>query len=287
MFVINGRKRDLGDGFTVSRLLPVAQRRLIGPFVFFDHMGPIGFAPGNGIDVRPHPHIGLATVTYLFAGSIMHRDNLGSVQRIEPGDVNWMVAGRGIVHSERTDASERKAGQRLHGVQSWVALPLAEEETAPGFVHIAAKDLPVRDQDGVFLRVIAGHAFGLKAPVPVLSPTLYLDLDFREGGTLALSDEHAERAIFIAEGSLEINGMVMEADTMVVFDQGEPVVLTARDPTRALALGGATLDGGPRHIEWNFVSSRKERIETAKADWRAQRFGPVPGESDFIPLPGG
>ena len=233
MVVISGRKRDLGDGFMVSRLLPVTQRRLIGPFAFFDHMGPVDFARGQGLDVRPHPHIGLATVTYLFAGAILHRDSLGSVQRIEPGDVNWMVAGRGIVHSERTDQAEREAGQRLHGIQSWVALPLAEEETAPSFVHVAGKDLPERETDGVRLRVIAGNAFGLTAPVPVLSPTLYLDLDFRSGGTIVLPDEHAERAVFIASGTLAINGATHGADTMVVFDPRERAVLTADAPARA------------------------------------------------------
>lgn len=286
MFVINGRKRDLGDGFTVSRMLPVAQRRLVGPFIFFDHMGPIDFAPGNGVDVRPHPHIGLATVTYLFAGSILHRDSLGSVQAIEPGDVNWMVAGRGIVHSERTDPRQRAIGQRLHGVQSWVALPLSEEERAPSFDHFPASALPTTEKDGVVVRVIAGQAFGLSSPVPVFSPTLYLDLDLRAGGDIALPDDYAERAVFIAEGALQIGGEVHGPDTMVAFDAGERAMLSARQKTRALALGGAPLDGGARYIDWNFVSSAQERIERAKADWRAQRFPPVPGESDFIPLPG-
>jgi redox-sensitive bicupin YhaK (pirin superfamily) len=284
MLVIKGRDRDIG-GFSVSRLLPVAQRRLVGPFIFFDHMGPVDLAPGHGVDVLPHPHIGLATVTYLFSGSMLHRDSLGSVQAIQPGDVNWMVAGRGIVHSERSGAEARKAGQRLHGVQSWVALPLAEEERAPSFDHFAAAQLPRREESGVTLRVIAGHAYGLAAPVPVFAPMFYLDLDFSAGGSIVLPDDYAERAIFIATGELAIGGVVHQAGTMVVLETDDDATVTAGQGARALALGGAPLDGGPRHIEWNFVSSVKARIEQAKADWRDGRFPPVPNETGFVPLP--
>ncbi len=284
MFVIEGRTRELG-GFSVSRLLPVAQRRLVGPFIFFDHLGPVDFAPGLGIDVPPHPHIGLATVTYLFSGSLLHRDSLGSVQAIRPGEVNWMVAGRGIAHSERTAAAERAAGQRLHGVQSWVALPLDEEERAPSFDHFAATQLPRREENGVMLRVIAGRAYGLTAPVPVYVPMFYLDLEFGAGGRIALPDDHAERAIFVAEGALRIGGDVVDAGTMVVLDAGEDATVTADRGARAVALGGAPLDGGPRHIEWNFVSSSKRRIAQAKLDWREGRFSLVPGETEFVPLP--
>jgi redox-sensitive bicupin YhaK (pirin superfamily) len=282
--VIKGRDRDLG-GFSVNRLLPVAQRRLVGPFVFFDHMGPVDFAPAHGIDVLPHPHIGLATVTYLFAGSLLHRDSLGSVETIEPGDVNWMVAGSGIVHSERTSAEARITGQRLHGVQSWVALPLPEEERRPSFDHFAAMQLPRGEEHGVTLCVIAGRAYGLAAPVPVFSPMFYVDLDFRAGSSIALPDNYTERAIFVAAGELTIGGAVHQAGTMVVLEANENATVTARQGARALALGGAPLDGGPRHIEWNFVSSSKARIEQAKAEWREGRFPPVPNETGFVPLP--
>ena len=284
MLVITGRSRDIG-GFNVSRLLPVAQRRLVGPFIFFDHMGPVDFAPGQGLDVLSHPHIGLATVTYLFAGSILHRDSIGSVQTIRPGDVNWMVAGRGIVHSERTDAEARRAGERLHGVQSWVALPRLEEERAPSFEHFDGSRLPRREENGVALRLIAGTAYGMTAPVSVFSPMFYLDLAFRAGARLALPADHAERAIFIAAGELVIGGAVHRAGTMVALEQNDDATVTASQEARALALGGAPLDGGSRHIEWNFVSSSKARIEEAKADWRAGRFPPVPGETGFVPLP--
>jgi hypothetical protein len=284
MLVIKGRDRDIG-GFTVSRLLPTAQRRLVGPFIFFDHMGPVDFAPRQGVDILPHPHIGLATVTYLFAGSILHRDSLGSVQTIQSGDVNWMVAGRGIVHSERTEPEARVTGHRLHGVQSWVALPIGEEERAPSFDHVAAARLPRRDMDGVALRLIAGEAFGLRSPVPVFSAMFYLDLEFRAGGRITLPEDYRERALFIAEGEIEIGRAVHRAGSMVVVEAEDDATLTARGSARALALGGSPLEGGPRHIEWNFVSSSKARIEQAKADWRAMRFPSVPGEVGFVPLP--
>lgn len=285
MLVIKGRERNVGS-FNVSRLLPVAQRRLVGPFIFFDHMGPIEFAPGQGVDVPPHPHIGLATVTYLFAGSILHRDSLGSVEMIEPGDVNWMVAGRGIVHSERTDASRRATAHRLHGVQSWVALPLHDEERAPSFDHFAAAQLPRQEENGVALRLVAGRAYGMTAPVPVFSPMFYLDFAFRAGGRIALPRDYAERAIFIAAGELVVGGAVHPAGDMVALEPDEDATVTATQDARALALGGAPLDGGARHIEWNFVSSSRARIEQAKADWRDGRFPAVPNETGFVPLLG-
>jgi redox-sensitive bicupin YhaK (pirin superfamily) len=278
------RLHDLGDGFVVRRLLPFRLRRQIGPFVFFDHFGPVELAAGRGMDVRPHPHIGLATVTYLYEGAIRHRDSLGSDQAIRPGDVNWMTAGRGIVHSERTPAPERAAGHRLHGVQTWLALPLASEDAEPAFHHHAAPSLPEAERDGARLRVIAGRAFGMESPVRVYSPTLYVDVRFDAGGRLAIDGEHAERAIYPIDGEIALAGAPLEAGTMHVLAPGVTVELVARTPARMLLCGGAPLDG-ERLLWWNFVASSAERIERAKAGWAAQRFGEVPGESEFIPLP--
>lgn len=283
--VIEPRTRDLG-GFAVRRVLPYAKRRMVGPFVFFDHMGPAEFAPGQGIDVRPHPHIGLATVTYLFEGGIMHRDSLGCEQPIRPGAVNWMTAGRGIVHSERSGAAERAGLSRLHGIQSWVALPMEHEEAAPAFHHHPADTLPVIETDGARMRLIAGTAFGRTAPVATFSPTFYLDVMAQSGAVFTLPEEHAERALYIVEGSLEIAGARVAAGRMVVFEPGAAVTATATAASRVMLLGGAPLDG-PRHIWWNFVASSKERIEQAKADWRGGRFARVPGETESIPLPEG
>ena len=279
--VIEGKTRDLG-GFEVRRVLPSAKRRLVGPFIFFDEMGPADFAPGQGIDVRPHPHIGLATVTYLFEGEIMHRDSLGFVQPIRPGAVNWMTAGRGIVHSERTDPERKAKGARLHGIQAWVALPRDHEETAPGFTHHPADTLPVIEQEGVTLHLIAGSAYGATAPVTVLSEMFYLEAKLAAGATLALPD-HAERAIYVVEGQLEVAGESFGPGQMVVFEPG-PVRIAAGAASRVMLLGGAPIEG-QRHIWWNFVSTSPERIEQAKADWKAGRFEAVPGETDFIPLP--
>jgi redox-sensitive bicupin YhaK (pirin superfamily) len=284
MIAIHGNPHDLGDGFTVSRVLPQAVRRAVGPFVFFDYFGPAAFAPGKGIDVRPHPHIGLATITYLFEGSQIHRDNLGSVQTIAPGDVNWMTAGRGIVHSERTGPETRAAGHRMHGIQSWVGLPRADEECAPSFQNVPAADLPTLSRDGVKLRLVAGQAFGLKAPVKVFSGIFYADAQFEAGGSLAMTDEHRERAIFVVEGILDVNGTPHSRGAMVLLEPEDRAVLSAKAPARAMLLGGAPLDG-PRHMWWNFVSSSKERIEQAKADWKQGRMAPIPGETEFIPLP--
>ena len=275
--------RDLG-GLVVRRLLPAHPTRSLGPFVFFDHFGPVDFAPGAGIDVRPHPHIGLATVTYLFAGAIVHRDSLGTVQRIEPGDVNWMTAGRGIVHSERSDPRERAGGSAMHGLQTWVALPRAHEEAPPGFVHVERARLPVHEAAGVRGVIVAGHAFGLEAPVPTFSDTLYVALELAEGARLAIPAEHAERGVYAIEGELALDGQPLPVHHLAVLPAGHASLLTAQSSARAMLVGGAPLDG-ERIIWWNFVSSSRERIVAAQEDWRAQRFGSVPGETEFIPLP--
>jgi redox-sensitive bicupin YhaK (pirin superfamily) len=257
---------------------------MVGSFLFFDHMGPADFAPGSGIDVRPHPHIGIATVTYLFEGALLHRDSLGCVQEIEPGAVNWMTAGRGIVHSERTGEALRAAGHRIHGIQSWLALPRDEEECEPSFRHYDAAALPDFARDDARLRIVAGDAFGHRSPVAVLSPTLYVDARLPAGGILDLPPEHEERAIYVAGGRLALDGMVVEAGQMAVLAPGRTVRAAASEDTRAMLVGGAPADG-PRHLWWNLVSSSPERIERAKADWAAGRFPKVPGETEFIPLP--
>lgn len=278
------RMRDLGDGFAVRRVLPVAERRMVGPFVFFDQFGPVELAAGRGLDVRPHPHIGLATVTYLFAGGIVHRDSLGFVQPIAPGDVNWMTAGRGIVHSERTDSESRRRPQRLEGIQIWVALPQRHEETAPAFTHYPAATLPLIEGEGKSVRVVAGALFGQRSPVQTLSELFYAAATLTPGATLALDAEHPERAVYVLDGAIEIDGRAFTPGRMLVFAPGRPVAIRATSASRLLLLGGEPLDG-PRHIWWNFVSSRQERIEQAKADWKQGRFAPVPGETEFIPLP--
>ena len=285
MIVLEGNPHDLGDGFVVNRILPQPRRRTIGPFVFFDYFGPADFAPGKGIDVRPHPHIGLATVTYLFEGSQMHRDSLGTVQTIVPGDVNWMTSGRGIVHSERTGAEVRAKGHRMHGIQSWVGLPKSDEDAAPSFQNVAACDLPSLSRGGVELRLVAGHAFGLTAPVRTFSPIFYADARFSAGAKLRMTDEHEERAVLVVEGEVALNGARHGTGAMVLLDAGEDVTLSADAPARAMLLGGAPLDG-PRHVWWNFVASSRERIDDAKARWLAMAFGTIPGDDkEFIPLP--
>jgi redox-sensitive bicupin YhaK (pirin superfamily) len=276
--------RDLGDGFQVRRTLPSARRRLVGPFAFLDQMGPVAFREGQALDVRPHPHIGLATVTYLFEGEILHRDSLGTVKTIEPGAVNWMTAGRGIVHSERTPPERRRAGEKLYGLQAWVALPKAREETHPDFVHVPADRLPVLEERGMRARLIVGTLAGVSAPVAVFSPMFYADVVLTEGASFALDDEHAERAAYLVEGNVTVAGSDHAPGRLLIFPPSGTVVLNASTAARLMVLGGATMDG-PRHIWWNFVSSSQERIEQAKAEWRAQRFAPVPGESEFIPLP--
>jgi len=290
MIPIIGKRHDLGDGFIVSRILPQVARRSIGPFVFFDYFGPVVFPPGKGVDVRPHPHIGLATVTYLFDGAQMHRDTLGSVQEIKPGEVNWMTAGRGIAHSERTGEELRARGHRLHGIQTWVGLPQKDQEAEPAFQHFAASELPERDDKGVRLRMVTGEAFGLASPVQVFSPIFYAEAQFEPGGSFTVTPEHDERAIFIVEGELQIGGGDQGVEThgegaMLSVEKGETVTLFGNSEARVMLLGGAPLDG-PRHIWWNFVSSSRDRIEQAKADWRDGKFGTIPGDDkEFIPLP--
>jgi redox-sensitive bicupin YhaK (pirin superfamily) len=277
--------KDLG-GFRVRRALPSIKRRMVGPFIFLDHMGPARFEPDEGMDVRPHPHIGLATVTYLVEGSIFHRDTLGSAQDIVPGDINWMTAGRGIAHSERSSPESRKQARQMQGIQSWVALPKAMEEAEPGFFHHPAATLPVLTDAGVHLRVIAGTAYGETSPVRVFSQTLYVDAQLRAGASLPLPVEHAERSIYLLSGEIEIAGEVFGPFRLLIFRPEDQITIRARTDSRFIMAGGEPLDG-PRHIWWNFVSSSKERIEQAKADWAAGRFGIVPhDEAEFIPLPG-
>jgi len=286
MIPITGKPHDLGDGFFITRLLPQIARRSIGPFVFFDYFGPVEFPPGRGLDVRPHPHIGLATVTYLFDGSMMHRDTLGSALEIKPGDVNWMTAGRGIAHSERTGDAVRAAGHRMHGIQSWVGLPRGDEEAPPAFQHFGAADLPQREDQGVTLILIVGEAFGLKSPVKTFSPIFYADAHFDAGGALHYGAEHEERALFVIEGEVQSSDTEVHGPgAMLMLEPGEEVTLYADAPARVMLLGGAPLDG-ERHIWWNFVSSSKDRIERAKQEWKDGKFGLIPGDDkEFIPLP--
>ncbi len=281
--VIEPRDRDLG-GFSVRRVLPAAKTRTVGPFIFFDHMGPAQFPRGEGVNVRPHPHIGLATVTYLFEGEILHRDSLGFEQPIRPGDVNWMTAGRGIVHSERTSPEVSATDHRLHGIQSWVALPIADEETQPSFFHHPGDSLPEFTQGAATLRLIAGSAYGHSAPVKTYSKMFYIDAPIPAGASLKLPDDHEERAIYIVDGAVTLAGDTYTTGNMVVVEPGATISVEAIDASRTMLLGGEPLDGR-RHIWWNFVSSSKERIEQAKDDWENGRFDTVPGDSEFIPLP--
>jgi redox-sensitive bicupin YhaK (pirin superfamily) len=275
--------RDLGDGFKVRRALPSARRRMVGPFVFLDEMGPAQLPPGEGLDVRPHPHIGLATVTYLFEGEILHRDSLGVRQPIRPGDVNWMVAGRGIVHSERTPQELRPAGPRAWGLQAWVALPEEDEECAPSFKHHPNKDLPLESAGGVRVCLIAGAFRGLRSPVETQSPLFYADVQLAAGAQLAIAPDYEERACYILEGNVAIDGRSFDRGRLLVLRPAAQVVIQAASTARLMLLGGEPL--GPRHIWWNFVSSSRERIEVAKEDWKTGRFGGVPGDPEFIPLP--
>jgi redox-sensitive bicupin YhaK (pirin superfamily) len=281
--VIVPRSVDLG-GFEVRRALPHAKRRMVGPFIFFDHFGPAEFRAGHGIDVRPHPHIGLATVTFLFDGEIVHRDSLGTFVPIRPGEVNWMTAGRGIVHSERTAPDHRVDGEPLHGLQCWVAMPAGDEEIAPTFAHHGQADLPIVTEDGKSVRIVAGDLFGQHSPVPTLSETLFADATLTAGATLPFDPDTEERALYVIAGEINIAGDRFTAGRLLVFRPGDRITVTAMSDARIVLLGGAAMDG-PRHIWWNFVSSRKERIEQAKADWKLGRFDTVPGETEFIPLP--
>jgi redox-sensitive bicupin YhaK (pirin superfamily) len=282
--VIVPRARDLG-GFQVRRALPSDKKQMIGPFIFFDQMGPSEFLLGSGMDVRPHPHIGLSTVTYLFNGEIMHRDSLGTELPIRPGELNWMTAGRGIVHSERTPPSLRTAGSSLFGIQSWVALSAKDEETMPGFVHYDAAAMPVLDGDGKTVRIIAGSILGESSPVQTSSPMFYADAVLAAGASLPLDPDYDERGIYTVSGEIDIAGDVFGPGQLLVFRPGDRITIKARTDARFMLLGGEPMDG-PRFIWWNFVSSRKDRIEQAKADWKAARFDTVPGdEAEFIPLP--
>lgn len=281
--IVEPRARDLG-GFEVGRLLPAAACRAVGPFVFLDRFGPATLGPDAVLDVAPHPHIGLATLTYLFDGEILHRDSLGSVQPIRPGSVNWMVAGRGVVHSERTPPALREVESGLFGLQSWVALPRKDEEVAPDFQHVPAEALPEAICGDVAARLVAGTLSGRSSPVRTLSPLFYADASLAAGETLILDDEHEERAAAIAVGCVEIAGQPVAAGQVAAFAAGGRAAMTAREPSRVVVFGGAPLDGR-RHLWWNFVSTSRERIEQAKADWRAGRFSAVPGDDDRIPLP--
>ncbi|MBC00113.1 MAG: hypothetical protein CML67_11305 [Rhodobacteraceae bacterium] len=283
--IIVPRARDLGD-FEVRRALPSPKRQMIGPFIFFDQMGPAEFLHTGGIDVRPHPHIGLATVTYLFEGEIHHRDSLGSDLPIRPGELNWMTAGSGIVHSEREDPEQKARARKLFGIQSWVALPKHAEETVPAFEHVGKSDLPVLTDQGATVRVIAGEIYGARSPVKTASETIYADVTLEDGRRLPVDATHEERAIYTVGGTIEISGDTFEEGQLLVFKPGDAITVTARGPARFLILGGEPMDG-PRHIWWNFVSSSKERIDQAKEDWKQMRFDTVPGDAEeFIPLPG-
>jgi redox-sensitive bicupin YhaK (pirin superfamily) len=277
-------RRELSPGFFVRRALPVATRRTVGPFVFFDHFGPVEMPRAEAGDVRPHPHIGLATVTWLFEGEIVHRDSVGSLQPIRPGEVNWMVAGRGIVHSERAPEGKRGAPARSHGLQVWVALPRANEDDAPSFVHLPAADVPVFEAPGARLAIVAGDAWGLRSPVPVASRTLYAVGTLAAGATLAMPADHAERALYVIEGTVALDGTPVAAGTLATVEPGAPAVMGTAADARIAVFGGAPLDG-PRFVWWNFVASERERIEAAKARWRKDRFEPIEGETERIPLP--
>ena len=287
--VIGSRQRDLG-GFVVRRVLPAEGRQMVGPFIFFDHMGPTQFAPGYGIDVRPHPHIALATVTYLFSGSLQHRDSLGTVQEIRPGDVNWMSAGRGIAHSERTPQSARESGEHVHGIQSWVALPDGQEDGEPTFVHHSASTLPTHVGEGIEMTVIAGDAFGLRSPVVTLWPTFYVHVQMTDGATLEVPADHEERAVYVVEGELAVRGergvgeIPVAEGQLVVLAPGARATLRALRGSRAMLLGGERFPT-PRFIWWNFVASSQERIERAKERWERREFPAVSGETEYIPLP--
>jgi redox-sensitive bicupin YhaK (pirin superfamily) len=281
--LVNARERDLG-GFVVRRVLPAQGRQMVGPFIFFDHMGPTQFEPGHGIDVRPHPHIALATVTYLFSGSLEHRDSLGNVREIRPGDVNWMTAGRGIAHSERTPQLARSAGEKIHGIQSWVALPDGREDIEPSFTHYPLSVLPQRTLDGVTLSVVAGEAFGLRSPVLSLWPTLYVHAGFAREATLEMPSDHDERAIYVVSGELAVGEAKITEGQLAVLEPGTKPTLRAAGETSAMLLGGKRFPT-PRFIWWNFVASSGERIALAKDRWANRQFAPVPGETEFIPLP--
>lgn len=280
---IFGKETDLG-AFSVRRVLPHRDVRSVGPFVFFDHMGPADFQPGQGIDVAPHPHIGLATVTYIFEGAIRHHDSLGSLLEIKPGDLNWMHAGRGITHSERETDAVRNSAHKLDGLQLWVAVPKEDEESDPEFFHVAKDDLPIIEDAGLHMRLIAGEAFGKTAPVPVKSKLFYLDVHMDEGAQLLLPGENQEAALYVVSGTLRIDGTAYAPQSFIYVAPEEIPDIVAQSDCRVMLLGGLSV--GYRHLWWNFVSSSKERIDQAKADWAAGNFPQIDGEDDIIPLPG-
>jgi redox-sensitive bicupin YhaK (pirin superfamily) len=281
--LLEPEEKDLGE-FVVRRTLPATKRQRVGPFIFFDHMGPVDFAPGSGVDVRPHPHIGLATITYLFEGRIMHRDNLGNAQVIEQGAVNWMTAGKGIVHSERTPPEQKRTGSPLHGLQVWVALPVESEECEPRFEHYPEEDVPVANLDGVSLRVIVGSAYGCSSPVRASSETLYVEANLEENAWLSLPADVDELAIYVVDGEVSIGECLVGEHTMAIIEPGAGAIVHAVKASKLMLLGGASLPG-KRYLWWNFVSSSRKRMNKAKADWKEKRFPDVPGETEFIPLP--
>lgn len=280
---IQPKQHDLGGGFLVRRLLPSTVRQSVGPFVFFDHFGPVHAQPGDNHDVRPHPHIGIATVTYLFEGAMEHRDSTGVVQRIAPGELNWMTAGSGIVHSERTPPDLRDKPRTSHGLQLWMALPAEEEECAPAFVHFSADRLPKVALEGTRITVMAGTAFGASSPAPAKTPTLYLDMQMAAGGAVQIPADYSERALYALDDDCTVDGAALPQCQMVVLPAGSTPVLQAAAPSRVVLVGGEPV--GHRFIVWNFVSSRKERIVQAREDWIAKRFPVVDGETEFIPFP--
>ncbi len=281
--VIAPNMRDIGD-FSVRRVLPAPAQRAVGPFVFFDHMGPASFGPGQALSVRPHPHIGLATLTYLYEGSIVHRDSLGFRQMIAPGAVNWMTAGRGIVHSERSPEHLLAETHALMGLQVWVALPKSHEQTAPGFVHYSVSSLPVVEDVGVTVRVVAGDCFGVHSRLETLSPLFYVDIALAPGGKVKIDADYVERALYLVSGAVTIDGEEYQDKQMLVLKPGAEIVVSSPQGADLVAVGGEPLDG-PRHLWWNFVASDREMIEQAKEDWRNGEFGQVPGDSEYIPLP--
>jgi redox-sensitive bicupin YhaK (pirin superfamily) len=284
--LIQPRARDLG-GFSVARILPAIRRKTVGPFIFFDHMPPRDFLSGEGMDVRPHPHIALATVTYLFEGEFVHRDSLGFEEIVRPGDINWMTAGRGIVHSERTAPERRLSGGRSHGIQLWVALPREHEETDPAFHHHDKNELPCVESPGYTARVLIGEAYGKRSPVRIFSPMFYVDVEAKAGSSVDLPLEYDERAVYLLSGAIRYGGESFDHPQMIIFKKNFPIRLSIETEARFVLLGGAPLDG-PRFIWWNFIASSQDRIEQAKRDWKEGRFPKIPGDADdFIPLPEG
>jgi len=281
-YILEPVEKDLG-GFSVRRLLPAVDVRSVGPFVFFDHLGPAWFEPGRGIDVRPHPHIGLATITYLFEGEILHRDSLGSIQPIRPKAINWMTSGRGIAHSERTPPDVRSAGHTLHALQLWVALPAENEESDPAFFHYDEAEIPEIADTERSIRVMVGEAFGLTSPVRTWSQTLYVEVNLKAGAKITLPEDVEEKAVYLVAGALQNRGYLLQRHSMVIFDRSPGIELVAVEDSRLVVIGGAPL--GKRTIWWNLVSSRRELIEQAKRDWQEGKFPKVPGETEFIPLP--